>query len=208
MPGPNLEPAPLDRCAERALIADSVQIGRRVVPMRACRQAAAAWRALIAPAGWDDRAGCERGRKARDRPGNARRAERRPRSPSRALAHTPLSLHAIGTVGGARREGGPSGRGGQRGATLQRSLAAAASRWSTVRAQLRPAPLPLSILALSCTRTRPRLPAPHRTTPVPPRCAGGLIAHMQTFGGTQQAAGRLLVTVARLPPLHLLHLGF
>ena len=68
----------------------------------------------------------------------ARRAKRRPRSPSRHW-HTPPQLHYTASV--------PCGRGGKSGATRPRLLAAAAAQLAAEhgarrRAQLRPAPLP------------------------------------------------------------------
>ena len=162
MPAPNLELVPLDRCAGHALIAGSVQVGRRMrfTQCASPSQAAAAWQALIAPAGRDERAGC--GRWADVPPvWNRPSCQATAAQPESTLAHR---HHCIARPA-ARRV--PRGRGGRGGATCAAAAAQlAVGHGARRRAQLRPAPLPLCFHSLALCgaaahiRTRPPVTPP------------------------------------------------
>ena len=142
MSAPNLELVPLDRRAGHALIAGSVQVGRCVVPMRSSSQAAAAWQALMAPAGRDERAGC--GLWADVPPAwNRPSCQATAAQPESTLAHR----HHCSARPAARRV--PRGRGGRGGATCAAAAAQlAVGHGARRRAQPRPEPLPLCFRSL------------------------------------------------------------
>ena len=153
MPAPNLELVPLDRCAGHALIAGSVQVGRRMrfTQCASPSQAAAAWQALMAPAGRDDRARCERW-------ADVPPVWNRPSCQATARVDIGTHRHHCTAQPAARRV--PRGRGGRCGATCAAAAAQlAVEHGARRRAQLRPAPLPLCSLPFSGSAVPAHAPA-------------------------------------------------
>ena len=130
MSAPNLELVPLDRRAGHALIAGSVQVGDASSQCASSSQAAAAWQALMAPTGRDERAGC--GRWADVPPvWNRPSCQATAAQPESTLAHR----HHC-TAGGPSGAAWPCGSATCAAAAAQLAVGHGARR----RAQLRPAP--------------------------------------------------------------------